>query len=177
MKKIGLKKVYQLLEPGPVILLSTAHKGRYNVMTQSWHLMMEFEPPRIGIVISDANYSFQALKSNRECAINIPTYKLLDAVVGCGNTSRRYIDKFEKFNLTPLCGRSVAAPLIKECFASLECKVIDSRLVKQYGFFVLEVTHAWGHGRLDRSPKTLHHRGNGLFMIAGRSVQTRSKMK
>ena len=44
-KEFPLSKVYQLLEPGPVVLLTTAHKGASNVMTMSWHTMLDFEPP------------------------------------------------------------------------------------------------------------------------------------
>ena len=50
MKNLPLAKVYQLLEPGPVVLLTTSHKGRANVMTMSWQTMVEFEPPLIHTV-------------------------------------------------------------------------------------------------------------------------------
>ena len=53
-KPLPLSKVYQLLEPGPVVLLTTAHKGRANVMTMSWHMMVEFEPPLVACVVSSA---------------------------------------------------------------------------------------------------------------------------
>ena len=75
MKKttFPLSQVYRLLEPGPVVLVTTARKGRANIMTMSWHTMMEFEPPLVGCVISNRNYSFETLKATRECVINIPT--------------------------------------------------------------------------------------------------------
>ena len=63
MKDLSLSKVYQLLEPGPVVLLTTACKGRANVMTMSWHMMVEFEPPLIACVVSSADYSFAALRA------------------------------------------------------------------------------------------------------------------
>ena len=47
-KSFPLAKVYGLLEPGPVVLITTSHKGVPNIMTQSWHTMMEFEPPLVG---------------------------------------------------------------------------------------------------------------------------------
>ncbi len=71
-----LSKVYGLLEPGPVVLVTTASKGRANIMTQSWHTMLEFEPPLVACVISNRNYSFDALKTTKECVINIPTVEL-----------------------------------------------------------------------------------------------------
>lgn len=175
-KPLALGKVYRLIEPGPVILLTTSFKGKPNVMPQSWHLMMEFEPPLIGFIVSDRNYSFEALVKTGECAINVPSSRLLEKVVKCGNVSGQNIDKFKKFGLTPLPASSVEAPLILECFANLECRVVDRTLSKKYGFFVVEVVKAW----MDRTiphAKTLHHQGRGLFMIAGRTVKTRSRAK
>ena len=103
MKKrsLPLSKVYTLLEPGPVVLLTTAHKGRANVMTMSWHTMIEFTPPQIGCIVSNRNFSFDALRKTKQCAINIPTVELAEQVVGCGNTSGRKTRKFETFGLTP----------------------------------------------------------------------------
>lgn len=176
-KSFPLKKVYELLETGPVTLITTADaEGRPNVMTQSWHLPLEFEPPLIGVVISDRNASYAALKSSGECVINIPTSKLTKAVVGCGNTSGRKTDKFKKFGLTPEPASSVAPPLIRECYASLECRIVDSTLARKYAFFVVEVVKAWVDGAV-KEPKTLHHRGHGRFMIAGRTVRTASRMR
>jgi flavin reductase (DIM6/NTAB) family NADH-FMN oxidoreductase RutF len=175
-RTLPLSKVYGLLEPGPVVLLTTAHKGRRNVMTLSWHCMMEFEPPRVGCVVSDRDHSFSALKATRECVIAIPTVELADQVVGCGNTSGRRIDKFATFGLTPVAAANVAAPLVAECYANLECRVTDTRLVNRYGFFVLEVVKAWiDPGRKD--PRTLHHRGRGAFMVAGETLRLPSRMK
>jgi flavin reductase (DIM6/NTAB) family NADH-FMN oxidoreductase RutF len=164
-----LSQVYRLLEPGPVVMVTTARKGRTNIMTMSWHTMMEFEPPIVGCVISDRNYSFETLKATGECVINIPTVKLAEKVVGCGNTSGRRVDKFKTFGLTPVPAAVVKAPLIAECYANLECKVIDRRLVTQYNFFVLEVVKAWIDPR-QKHPRTIHHQGEGVFMVAGRTI-------
>jgi flavin reductase (DIM6/NTAB) family NADH-FMN oxidoreductase RutF len=175
-KALRLSRVYRLLEPGPVVLLTTAHKGRANVMTMSWHTMLEFEPPRVGCVVSNRNFSFEALRASRECVINVPTVKLSDAVVKCGNVSGRRKDKFAAFGLTALPATHVAAPLIAECFANLECRVVDAALVTRYNFFVLEVVKAWIDPGM-RAPRTLHHRGRGEFMVAGRTVRLASRAK
>ena len=162
MKSLPLAKVYQLLEPGPVVLVTTARNGRANVMTQSWHMMVEFEPPQVACVVSDANYSFSALRATGECVIAIPACKLAAKVVEIGNSSGRDVDKFTAFSLTKLRAARVKAPLVGECFANLECKVTDTRLVKKYNLFVLEVLKAW-IDPTQRNPKTIHHRGYGIF--------------
>ncbi|OFZ69056.1 MAG: flavin reductase [Betaproteobacteria bacterium RBG_16_56_24] len=176
IRTFPLAHVYRLLEPGPVVLVTTAHKGSANIMTQSWHTMMEFEPPLVGCVISGRNYSFDALRTTRECVLNIPTVELAKQVVGIGNCSGKKIDKFRKFKLTPLPASQVAAPLIAECHANLECRVADSRMVNKYNFFVLEVIKAWINTSI-KNPRTLHHQGKGVFMVAGDTVKLPSRMK
>jgi flavin reductase (DIM6/NTAB) family NADH-FMN oxidoreductase RutF len=168
-KSFPLSEVYRLLEPGPVVLVTTARAGRANVMPMSWHLMMEFVPPLVGSVISNRNYSFETLKRTKECVINIPTVELAEKVVACGNASGEQVDKFKAFGLTPVAAASVKAPLIAECYASLECKVVDGKLAAKYNFFVLEVVKAWIDPARKR-PRTIHHQGEGEFMVAGRTI-------
>ncbi|HRX40145.1 MAG TPA: flavin reductase family protein [Parvularculaceae bacterium] len=175
MKDLPLSEVYQLIEPGPVVLLATAKAGRANVMTMSWHMMMEFTPPLIGCVVSNGDYSFNALRETKECVIAIPGVELAETVVGVGNCSGRDVDKFERFGLTAKPAQEVKAPLIAECFANLECKVVDTRLVNKYCFFVLEVVKAWR--KPSRSaPKTIHHHGFGKFVVDGETLKIKSKM-
>jgi len=170
-----LSQVYRLLEPGPVVLVTTARKGETNIMTQSWHTMMEFEPPLVGCVISGRNHSFDALVATKECVISIPTAELAKQVVGIGNCSGKKVDKFRKFNLTPLPASQVVPPLIAECHANLECRVVDSRMVNKYNFFVLEVVKAWIDPAM-KKPRTLHHQGKGVFMVAGDTIKLPSRM-
>jgi len=175
-KSYPLSKVYGLLEPGPVVLLTTASEGHTDIMAMSWHTMLEFEPPLVGCVVSNRNYSFRLLTKSKECVINIPTVNLAEKVVGCGNSTGAKIDKFQKFGLTPETGELVSVPLIKECYANLECRVVDTKLVTAYCFFVLEVVKAWIDSAM-KKPGTLHHLGHGNFMVAGERIKLKSKMK
>jgi flavin reductase (DIM6/NTAB) family NADH-FMN oxidoreductase RutF len=172
-RSLPLSRVYRLLETGPVVLLTTARRGRPNVMPMSWHTMIDFEPPLVGCVVSDRSFTFENLVATRECAINVPTVELAPAVVGCGNVSGRRVDKLARFGLTPVPASRIAAPLVAECHANLECKVIDTRMVKRYDLFVLEVLAAWIDPSRKR-PETLHHRGGGLFVVAGREIRLAS---
>jgi flavin reductase (DIM6/NTAB) family NADH-FMN oxidoreductase RutF len=114
-KPLPLSNVYQQIEPGPVAMLTTAHKGRANVMTMSWHMM------------------------TRPAA-------------------------------------QVAAPLIAECFVNLECRVFDSRLVRRYNLFILEVLAAW-RDPAQKNPKTIHHHGYGNFVTDGAAFHLKSRMR
>jgi flavin reductase (DIM6/NTAB) family NADH-FMN oxidoreductase RutF len=175
-RALALGEVYRLLEPGPVVLLTTAARGRANVMTMSWHMMMEFEPPLVGCIVSGRNFSFAALRRTRECVLAIPDERIARQAVRCGNVSGRDVDKFARIGLTPLPASAVRAPLVAECWANLECRVVDTRNVERYNMFVLEVVQAW-IDRAVRQPRTLHHQGRGRFMIAGATLRLPSKMK
>ena len=175
MKDLPLSEVYQVLEPGPVVLLTTARKGKANVMAMSWHMMVEFTPPLVACVVSGGDYSFEALRATKECVIAVPAVELARTVVKIGNCSGRDTDKFAAFGLTPVAGADVNAPLIKECFANLECRVVDDGFVERHNLFVLEVVKAWRDADKP-SPKTLHHHGYGTFVVDGETIKLDSKM-
>lgn len=175
MKPFPLDKVYQLIEPGPVVLLTTAFDGEPNVMTMSWHMMMEFVPPRIGCVVSSADHSFTALTRTGECVIAIPSADMAEKVVAIGNCSGRDTDKFAEIGLTALPAEEVSAPLIGECFANLECRVVDRDFVERHNLFVLDVAKAWQDPQ-QVAPKTLHHKGYGTFVIDGEEITLASEM-
>jgi len=176
MRTLPLGKVYQLLEPGPVVLLVTARHGRRNVMAMSWHMMVEFEPPLVACVVSSANHSFTALRATRECVIALPARRIASAVVKIGNCSGRDLDKFAAFGLTALGAGHVSPPLVAECFANLECRVADTRLVNKYNLFLLEVIQAW-RDPAQKHPKTIHHRGYGKFVVDGATIKLPSRMR
>lgn len=175
-KTFPLSRVYQLLEPGPVVLVSTSYMGKANIMTLSWHMMIDFEPPLLGCVISNRNHTFNLIKKSKECVINIPTAELASTVVGVGNTTGRKVDKFKKFHLTPEAASKVSAPLIDECYANLECRVVDMKMATQYNIFILEVVKAWMQPGKNRA-RTLHHCGEGIFTVDGKVIKLPSKKK
>jgi flavin reductase (DIM6/NTAB) family NADH-FMN oxidoreductase RutF len=175
MEDFPLSLAYRLLEPGPVVLLTTAHNGRANVMTMSWHMMVDSMLPLVACVVSRGDFSFGALRATRECVIAVPTAELAAKVVEIGNCSGRDVDKFATIGLTPRPALEVVAPLIAECFANLECRVVDMRLTNKYNLFVLEVVKAWiepGH----KKPRTIHHRGYGEFFVDGETIKLPSRM-
>jgi len=174
-KNFPLGKVYTLLESGPVVMVSTAHKGQTNVMSMSWHTMIDFDPPLIGCVIGERSLTFELLRASKQCVLNIPTVEIVKATVGCGNVSGRELDKFKRFGLTPLPAAEVAAPLVAECYANIECKLIDAGWAKKYNLLILEGVKAWITPS-QRPPKTVHHLGKELFMVAGRRIVVPSKM-
>lgn len=168
-RSFPVSRVRRFLEPGPIVLVSSAYKGERNIMTMGWHMIMGETPSLIGCFIWDQNHSFELIKRSKECVINIPTVDIASKVVGIGNCSGAETQKFDKFELTPKKASKVQAPLIEECFANFECKLVDSSLIKKYSLFVFEVLKAHV-ATSPKFPKTIHYRGDGIFMISGENV-------
>jgi flavin reductase (DIM6/NTAB) family NADH-FMN oxidoreductase RutF len=172
MRSLPLSRAFTLIEPGPVVLVTTCDGKKNNVMTISWTMVVDFTP-RFAITTGPWNHSYRALGRTRECVVAIPTVDLLDKVVGIGTCSGADTDKFAKFRLTPLPARRVKAPLIKECVANIECKVVD--IVGRHGIVVLEGVAAHvATGRAER--RTLHAVGDGRFVVDGRTLDRRKQM-
>ena len=169
-KTLPLSEVHTLLGSGPVIMVSTSDGGKNNVMPMSWHTMIDFDPPLVGCVIGDQSLTFKTVLKTKECVINIPTGKIGGKVVRCGGVSGAKTDKFAKFGLTPEKASLVKAPLIKECYASLECRLADAAMAKKYNLFIFKVVKAWLDPAV-KAPKTIHHLGKDSFMVAGKTVK------
>jgi len=172
MRPLELSKAFTLMESGPVVLVTT-HDGKgANIMTISWTMVVDFTPV-FAITTGAWNHSYAALQKYRECVIAIPPVDLLDKVVGIGTCSGADTDKFATFRLTPVPARLVRPPLIKECLANIECKVID--IIKKHDIVVLEAVAA--HIEPDRKEKrTVHAVGDGTFIVDGRKIDRKKMM-
>ena len=173
MKTMPIGKAFTLIEPGPVVFITTNDGEKHNVMTISWTMVMDFSP-RFAITTGSWNYSYNTLRNSRECAIAIPTVDLIDQVVGVGTCSGADTNKFEKFGLTPLKGKHVGAPLIKECLANIECRVVD--IVEKHNIVVLDGIEAYfDDSRKER--RTIHAIGDGTFVMDGDRLDRREMMR
>ncbi|HWQ50977.1 MAG TPA: flavin reductase family protein [Terriglobales bacterium] len=172
MTPLPIEKAFTLIEPGPVLLVTTHENGRDNIMTNTWHMVMDFTP-RIALTTGPWNYSFRALMRTRECVLAVPTVDLAEKAVGIGDCSGEDTDKFKRFGLTALPAAEVKAPLISECLACIECRVAE--YLDAQGIFILEGRRAWiDAGRAER--RTFHAVGDGTFVVDGEVLNLRSLM-
>jgi flavin reductase (DIM6/NTAB) family NADH-FMN oxidoreductase RutF len=173
MEHLELGRAFTLIEPGPVILVSTHDGARNNVMTITWTMVLGFSA-EFAITTGPWNHSYAALRDTGECVLAVPTVDLIDTAVGIGTCSGRDTDKFERFGLTPVKARHVAAPLIRECLANIECRVVD--IVERHNIVVLLGVAAWLDGAR-REKRTLHAVGDGTFIVDGRRIDRRKMMR
>jgi flavin reductase (DIM6/NTAB) family NADH-FMN oxidoreductase RutF len=173
METLQLSKAFTLIEPGPVVLVTTNDGHRDNVMTITWTMAIGFSAA-FAITTGPWNHSYAALLETKECVISIPTVDLIDMAVGVGTCSGEDTDKFEKFGLTRVKARYVRAPLIKECLANIECRVVD--IIDRHSIVVLEGVAAYFDSAREEK-RMIHAVGDGTFIVDGGRIDRREMMR
>lgn len=183
---VDLKHASRLINHGPTVLVTSAHGGRRNVMAAAWSMPVEFEPPRVAVVIDKHTFTRGLVAASGGFALCLPGLALADATFAVGSHSGRELDKFERFGLQARPGPVLGLPVIEAgCAAWLECRLIPEPHTEQvYDTCFGEVVAAAADRRLfargrwtfDAGPaelQTIHHLGAGLFVRAGGTVQAR----
>ena len=177
---VPLAKAYLLLNHGPVTLVSSRAGERSNLMAASWAMPLDFDPPKVAVVIDRSTLTRELVDASREFALNIPSRALADATLGLGSISGRSRDKWADFRLTAMPADRIGVPLVSECIAWLECRLLDERDVEQrHDLFVAEVVAASADDRVfsggrwnfdDIALRTIHYVAGGQFFAIGEPV-------
>lgn len=178
LQSIPLDKAYRLLNHGPTVLVSSAHDGHHNVMAAAWAMPLDFDPPKILVVIDKATHTRKLMEASGEFALNVPGRDQAQAVVTAGSTSGADGDKFAASGLQPMPAQCIAAPLVVGCSAYLECRIIqEPHNQQQYDLFIAEVVAAQADSRVFSDGRwhfdghdglrSLHHVAGGAFFVSG----------
>lgn len=129
-----MDKLYRLLCPLRVCLITSSYQGKDNIMAASWVFPMSMDPPLFGVSIAKKRYSYDLIKNGKAFGINIVPAELEKVMLTCGRKSGKEIDKFKEASLTREKGDLI--PLIKECSASIECKLFKEIELGDHATFV-----------------------------------------
>ena len=191
MVNVDLAKAYRLLNHGPTILVTSCHGGRQNIMAAAWNVPLDFDPPKIIVVIDKNTYTRELIEASGTFAINVPCVAQIDTVQKVGSSSGRDLhetDKFAAFGLETFSAKEIDAPLLKGCVAWLECKIIpEPHNQNTYDLFIAEVVAAYADERVFSQNKdgqfrwhfegyddlrTIHHVAGGSFFATGEVHQS-----
>ena len=177
MRPVPLDKAYRLLNHGPTVLVSSAHQGRRNVMAAAWNMPLDFDPPKVAVVIDKSTFSRTLIEASGELVLNVPTVAILDQAYAAGSRSGREGDKFDALGLVARPSERVGAPRVDGCSAWLECRLIREPHIEQaYDLFLAQVVAAaadpalFSDGRWhidDPNGRSLHHVAGGAFLASG----------
>ncbi|KAJ5157773.1 uncharacterized protein N7482_008873 [Penicillium canariense] len=182
-KSYTLSHAYRLIEPGPVLLVSTGSlsQSTHNIMTIGFHMVMQHEsPPLVGITLGPWDASFATLQKQRECVLAVPSVEIAEKVVDIGNTSAEdsEINKWDRFGLDALPATKVDAPLVggPHVIANVECVVEDTAMVHKYNMWVLRPVQAWVSASEEEGGRMFHHRGQGIMVADGEVLDFSRRM-
>ena len=174
---VPLPKAYLLLNHGPTVLVSSAHGGARNVMAAAWNMALDFDPPKVAVVIDKSTYTRELIEASGEFVLNLPSRTQAALTVAVGSESGRGIDKLAKVGAGRTAASRVGAPLIDGCLAWLECRIIPEPHIQQtYDLFLGEVLAAWADpdafsgGRWhfpDGDRRSIHYLSGGAFFATG----------
>ncbi|RON46435.1 flavin reductase family protein [Pseudomonas frederiksbergensis] len=186
-RAVPLSKAYRLLNHGPTVLVSATHDGQRNIMAAAWAMPLDFEPPKIAVVLDKSTWTRQLLEASGTFVVNVPCVAQADVVQTVGSTSGLALtqdqgqDKFQAYGLQTFSGELIEAPMLEGCVAWLECRLLpEPHNHQQYDLFLAEVIaaqadervfsdgrwHFEGHDAL----RTLHHVAGGHFLKIGDPV-------
>lgn len=176
---VPLARSYLLLNHGPVTLVTSAHAGRRNVMAAAWAMPLDFDPPKVAVVIDRNTYTRELVEASGAFALNIPIRAQAAMVLAVGERSGRDGDKFAHSAIATHPATAIAAPLIDGCAAWLECRVLaEPHNQQRYDLFLAEVIAAHADVRLfsdqrwhfpDEASHTIHYVAGGSFFQTGSS--------
>lgn len=180
IQPVDLGKSYRLLNHGPVTLVTSAYQDRRNVMAASWVMPLDFDPPKVALVVDARTVTRELIEASGEFALSVPCLAMARQVLAAGSASGRGQDKLSSLGFEVFSASKVRSSLIKGCVAWLECRVIsEPSNQSKYDLFVAEVVAAWAdpavfsEGRWhfpDSDSRTIHYLAGGSFFATGELV-------
>jgi flavin reductase (DIM6/NTAB) family NADH-FMN oxidoreductase RutF len=137
----------------------------------------------IVISIAPRRYSHRLIKETGEFVVNVPTIEIARQSLFCGRTSGTKVDKFKQAPLTPAPAKKVKPPIIKECVAHLECRLVQKIPTGDHTLFVGEVLAAYVKKGVftetydAEKVKPLFHMGGDSFVTISPEVVTPPRPK
>lgn len=146
MNKINLPQAAKLTSPNPVSLVCTQKPdGSTNLATVSWWTYLSFNPNMIGYAMAKTSYSGEMVRNNKKVILTIPGTEIAEAVMGCGSTTGRDMDKVAQFGieLTEVEGSDIKIPVHSR--VAIVCSMKEYHEVGDHYLYICDVEQVYGN--------------------------------
>lgn len=184
---VPLDKAYRLLNHGPTVLVSSAHRGLTNVMAAAWVCPLNFSPPKVTVVIDKTTCTRALIEASQCFVLNLPSQSLAAQTLALGTESGTDSpDKLQRHGVRTFAMAPSTVPLVHGCVGWLVCKVVsEPHNQNVHDLFIGEVVAAYADARVFREGRwtfdgqpdalrTLHYVAGGQFYLTGASLQVRT---
>lgn len=181
--KVNSELTYRLLHPRHTVLVTCRDKtGKANIITLAWSMPTSHDPPMVVISVSPKRRSHRIIEETGEFVVNVPTMEIAREALFCGRISGTECDKFKEAPLTPLPAKKVRSPIIKECVAHLECKLVQQVTTGDHTLFIGEVLAAYVNDgtfirtfKIKKIKPIYHVGGNDFATISPKLILNRTQ--
>ncbi len=177
---VALAKASRLINHGPTILVSASHEGVENVMAAAWVCALDFDPPKLTVVLDKETKTRELIEKSGEFVIQVPTLAQLELTRKVGSVSMHDdVDKLKHANVKLFSFENYSLPFVEGCSAWMACKLIpEPHNQNKYDLFIGQVTAAWSDTRVfkdghwnfenaDTNLRSIHHVAGGNFYAIG----------
>ncbi|WP_371226806.1 flavin reductase family protein [Pseudomonas sp. QE6] len=181
LKDVPLAKAYLLLNHGPSTLVTSEHDGVANVMAAAWVMPLDFDPPKLLLVLDRNTWSRHLVEGAGAFVIQLPSRQQAELTLAVGSSNGGEMNKFEQLDIRTARARQIEAPIVEGCVAYLECKVIsEPNNQEKYDLFIAEVVAAYADERAFSNGRwhfpsdelrTIHYQAGGAFFATGEAFQ------
>jgi flavin reductase (DIM6/NTAB) family NADH-FMN oxidoreductase RutF len=181
---VALAKAYRLINHGPTVLVSARHDGMDNVMAAAWACALDFDPPKLSVVLDRITATRALVERSGRFAIQVPTAAQLELTHAVGTLGRlRQPDKLAQAGIEWFGIDGQDLPFVSGCAAWLACRLIPEPHNQQtHDLFIAEVVGAWadtrvftdGRWHFERAGpawRSLHYIAGGHFYAIGDALQ------
>lgn len=183
---VPLAKAYRLINHGPTVLVSARDAGVDNVMAAAWACGLDYDPPKLTVVIAEGTKTRQLVEASGVFAVQVPTARQVRLTDDVGTHS--LMDdpaKLERFGVGLFEIEGYDLPFVAGCAAWLACRLIpEPHNQTAYDLFIGEVTGAFADTRAfkdgrwlfetaDPAWRSLHHVAGGRYYAIGEALSSR----
>jgi flavin reductase (DIM6/NTAB) family NADH-FMN oxidoreductase RutF len=130
--EVGAKN---FMYPTPTTLVGANVAGKPNYITIAHVGILHYIT--ISVSMHKGHYTNGGVKENGTFSVNIPSTKMVKVTDYCGMVSGKEIDKAALF--TNFYGKLKTAPMIEECPANMECRLIQTVELPTHEIFIGEI--------------------------------------
>ena len=146
METINLPKASRLTSPNPVTMVCTQKPdGGTNLATVSWWMYLSFNPNMIVFAMAKTSYSGEMVRSNGKVILATPGEALAQAVISCGSTTGRKVDKISEFGIEmqELPGCDIRVPLHSR--VAIQCRLKEFVEAGDHYLYICDVEQVFGN--------------------------------
>ena len=181
------RHTYRLLNHGPTVLVGSAHAGRVNVMAAAWAMPLDFDTPKVAVVIDKNTLTAELVQASGYVSLHVPPVAMADAVLALGTLSGKdHPDKLQRCGVEVTLDDETSLPLVVGCVGQMVCRVLPAtaHVAGPHDLCLAEVMRAWADPRVfrdgrwhfdeaDDSLRSLHYMAGGQFYATGASIVAR----